>query len=72
MSNKKSMTVKYIEKQVQFIASIAGDDEAAHGMEDSLYAEVFQAIAEGRCSAPADCARAVLETKKLDFARWCA
>jgi hypothetical protein len=49
-----------------------GDDADAHVREDLLYRDLLSAIAEGRCSDPAECARLALTTQAIDFARWCA
>ena len=50
----------------------AGDNEAAHAIEDGLHQSVLRAIAEGRCADPAACAAAALETRRIEFARWYA
>lgn len=48
------------------------DDEQLHAVEDSLWAEVLQSIAQGRCTDPAACAREALKSCKIDFCRWYA
>lgn len=53
------------------LADHAGDDEAAHGLEDDLYSSVLSAIAHGAPNAQA-LANLALRTKLLDFKRWCA
>lgn len=47
------------------------DDERAHVREDKLWEAVLTAIAAGSTDAKA-LAEIALETKKLDFCRWCA
>lgn len=66
------MTPHWVEGRVRDIEAIAGDDEAAHSEEDSLWEAVLLAIANGETADPAACARAALETKKIKFERWCA
>ncbi len=48
------------------------DHEYAHIEEDRLHQYVLDQIADGKVEDPAACARKALETKTLDFARWCA
>lgn len=64
------LTVADIQNDIEKIQQHSGDDEAMHSMEDSLHQNVLLAIAEGRCNDSAACARAALETLKMDFARW--
>ena len=66
------MNVNEVKQLVLDIRASANDDEAAHGMEDALHKQVLQAIADGWCDNPAECAAAALETKHITFARWCA
>lgn len=66
------MQVSDIERRVQRIKDCAGDDEAAHGMEDDLHQQVLKAIADGKCSNAALCAAAALKTQEIKFSRWCA
>lgn len=65
------MTVDEINTRVQTIKDEAYDDEAAHSAEDSLHADVLQAIADG-AENPRELAAAALATLKIAFARWCA
>lgn len=65
------MTVDEVKRRVAEIEALAFDDEAAHSEEDKLRADVLRAIAAGDCADPAAIAQAVLETSKIDFARWC-
>ena len=48
------------------------DDEAAHGEEDDLRADVLRYIAEAAPEPFAELARLALSTDDLDFSRWCA
>jgi hypothetical protein len=60
-------------ERVAKIAAMAGDDEAAHGEEDSLHRDVLRAIADGTAyPSAAALARCALGTIGLDFARWTA
>ena len=66
------MDPEYVANQVEYICSIANDDEAAHAAEDSLHKEVLKAISEGTASDPELCAKFALLTANIDFKRWCA
>ena len=66
------MTVDEVVKRVEEIRHCAGDDEVAHSMEDALHGDVLQAIADGHCDKPDECAKAALMTEKIAFERWCA
>lgn len=66
------MTAEIVRRRVQDIRECAGDDEAAHSMEDQLHQDVLQSIADFECDSPYVCAKLALETKAIDFARWCA
>lgn len=68
------MTPDQIRRRVESVRRLAGDDEAAHSMEDGLHQEVLAAIATGAI-APGDaaaCAQEALATRLLQFERWCA
>lgn len=65
------MTVKEILKRVAEIKQAKGDDEKAHGLEDQLYHDVLVAIARGSKKAD-ELALAALETRYIEFSRWCA
>jgi hypothetical protein len=65
------MNVSDVEAAIEEIRSEGSDYEKAHGMEDSLYVEVLQAIADGASNSH-ELARAVLKTKKMSFDRHCA
>lgn len=66
------LSVKEVRELVEQIKSNASDDECAHSQEDSLYAQVLQAIADDDCEDPKACAREALATEAIEFARWCA
>ncbi len=66
------MTPDQISSRVREIEPLAFDNEVAHRMEDVLWEEVMTAIANGEAADPAACAKAVLETKAIDFTRWYA
>ncbi len=58
--------------EVADLAIVADDDERAHGAEDSLYADLLRAIADGTCADPQRCAQLALETQTFGFSRWSA
>lgn len=65
------MTKKEIQEQVDRIKTLANDDEAAHSMEDGLYAGFVEYVA----SLGGDLgkkAKIVLQTKDIEFSRWAA
>jgi hypothetical protein len=65
------LTVKDIQERVIDINKWKSDDEKAHGMEDSLWKEVLEAISKGDCDDATLCAAEALKTRELDFQRWC-
>ena len=66
---KKLMTLADIKARIKAIKACAHDAEKAHGMEDDLYRDVLEAIAND-CLAPIVFAKEVLKAGKIDFARW--
>lgn len=66
------MTVDEVKQRVTDIKACAGDDEAAHSMEDDLYFDVLASIAAGLCADPKQCADEATKTKEIDFQQWCA
>lgn len=72
------ITVEEARRVVEYIRSVAGDDEVAHALEDALRAVVLQTIADTVTLAKTDrhdvaeLARVALSTSELDFSRWCA
>ena len=65
------MTIQEVKIRIKAIAAVADDDEVAHRMEDELFRDVLEAIADGAVHGPA-LAAMVLETDDIDFNRWCA
>lgn len=65
------LTVAAVRARVEDIRASAGDDEAAHGMEDQLFESVLRAVADGHPQSVA-MAKAALRSLELDFERWCA
>lgn len=57
---------------VKEIENAAGDFEAAHALEDTLYERLLHAIADGECANVRLCAETALESKKIKFARVCS
>ena len=70
------LTIEEVRRRVEAIMDSAGDDEAAHGMEDKLHKAVLATIADhGENLSPlfmAELAGDALRTTGIDFARWCA
>lgn len=66
------MTLDEIKKAVQHIEDIAGDNESAHGEEDSLRAAFIAYVAETADGELAEMSREVLKTDDINFARWYA
>lgn len=60
-----------IEERIAEIERAKGDGERAHGLADSLYLDVLQAIAEGAEDA-AKLARSALKAEKIEFAKYYA
>ena len=63
------MTPEEIANRVNLIKAL-GDPESKHIEEDQLYETVLKAIAAGNVKDPAECAKAALKTKELNFPRW--
>ncbi|PJI12380.1 hypothetical protein CTV96_09540 [Bacillus altitudinis] len=64
------MTIDDVQERIEVIRQIALDDEVAHGMEDELYIDVLEAIANG-ADNPEKLASEALKTKDIEFYRWC-
>jgi hypothetical protein len=56
---------------VDYLRTIAADDEAAHSYEDGLRERVLWLIAHGHGRADS-LASAALMTNSVEFSRWCA
>jgi hypothetical protein len=69
---RRPLTLFDVLTAVAHIEEISGDDECAHGYEDSLHQAVLRSIALGECENPQEYAKEALKTLDLDFARWCA
>lgn len=63
------MTVDEVKERVDDIRHEAVDDETAHGMEDDLYIDVLEAIANG-ADNPEKLAAEALKTQEIEFYRW--
>lgn len=57
---------------VAWVASVKGDDEAAHSAEDEVHRAVLRSIADGTAESPREMARAAMRTRDLEFRRWFA
>lgn len=69
------MTLDEVSKRVEAIRKcwvVDQDEEKCHASEDHLYEEVLTSIVCGDCVDPKALAALALETKRLDFPRWCA
>lgn len=60
------MTLEQLKEKVMKIIASAGDDEAAHSMEDDLHLEIIKAF------CPDWVVKEVETLSKADFQRWCA
>jgi DNA invertase Pin-like site-specific DNA recombinase len=62
-----------VRQRVQAIADQVDDPEAAHSLEDDLFADVLTIIAqESRDDHARALAGAALEARKIEFERWFA
>lgn len=67
------MDVTHVQQRVQGIAEVARDYERAHGLEDDLFAEVLEHIAQTSTDPRARAlAGAALRTRTIQFDRYCA
>jgi len=66
------MTPRSVQARIRQIKETMDDPENAHGMEDSLWEDVLQAIADGTVEDPVALARAALKSTELDFPHWYA
>ena len=68
------MTTEEIESRIKNIRDIAGDDESAHWLEDSLHLDFIKYVATLSEHLPELAAKAklVASTEDIDFSRWCA
>lgn len=65
------MDIKQVKDLVEYIKTIAHDDERAHSMEDALHEDVLTAISCGATNG-IELATEALKTKEIQFNRWCA
>ncbi len=66
------MTLAEVMRRIEYIKSVAGDDERAHSKEDDLHQDVLHNIANGTAESPQEMARLALTTSEIEFYRWCA
>lgn len=64
------MTPHEVATRVAEIKQFLYNDAAPHILEDKLYRDLLQSIADGTCTDPAPCAQLALTTQQLDFPRW--
>ena len=69
-----TMETKEIIEALDMIRSKTDDPEMAHSLEDELYSQFIDYVANGNATATelAIKAELVLSTQKMDFPRWCA
>jgi hypothetical protein len=67
-----TMTVSFIQEYLEFIRSIASDDERAHVMEDNIHFAVIESISLGKCQDIVNCCKEVMKSTDIPFHRWCA
>ena len=72
MEKRPRIDPGWVRSRVEDMRAESNDSEMAHYDEDGLYASVLQAIADGRCDGPSECAKEALKTKAISFERWCA
>lgn len=66
------LTPEKVKEMVEDLKQIIGDDESAHAREDEIHQQTLEAISQGECFSPWECAKEALKTKEIDFNRWCA
>lgn len=67
----ENLTIGAVVGYVDYIRSIADDDEGAHVAEDFLRERVLEAVANGHEDSKL-LAAAALDTNDIEFSRWCA
>ena len=66
------MTPDDVRERIEAMKAAGGDWETIIFIEDSLWADVLQSIAESSCDDPAELARVALHSRDLDYTRWYA
>lgn len=66
------MNLAEVQRRIQEIENSAHDPEVAHGLEDNLYADFVEWVAEEGNHPFALVATQVLRTPEIDFPRWTA
>ncbi len=66
------MKIEDVAFRLERIRKLADDDEAAHIGEDQLWLDVLEFIATGECPDPTAFAICAIQTRSIEFARWCA
>lgn len=65
------MKVNEVKERIEGIKEVVYDDETAHILEDNLYHDFVEYVAQEKGKA-ARIARLILTTDKIEFCRWCA
>lgn len=66
------MDIEECKMRVRDISARACDDESAHILEDSLYADFVRYVAEKSSGELAEMAKEILKTGDIKFSRWYA
>ena len=66
------MTLNDIKKTIKKIKKEQSDDEYAHDLEDDLFETFIRHVADVAEGELREMAKTVLESKKINFARWTA
>jgi len=66
------MTILEALERVKTIEDMRDDPESARSYEDDLYEDFVRFVADKNKGKLGEIAKLILETKKMDFPRWCA
>lgn len=67
----KAVSIKDVVDRLAEIREAAVNDEA-HQLEDKLFSDVLQSIADGTAEDPREMARLAISSLEIDFHRWYA
>lgn len=65
------MNISDIKNRVQRIEDAQDDDEVAHALEDTLYQDFVEYIADFGNECEREMAKEILKTKYINFGRYC-
>jgi hypothetical protein len=66
------MSIDEVQKRISEIRELKHDAESAHAFEDDLYADFVRWVSQAGTTEQRHIAHLILETKLIDFPRWCA